>query len=82
MMSPEPLLVMVPKPAMPRAKMFGNIMELKKPASSDRGDLAGEHEENHNQCRRDKAESAEQLAGFDPAHHPGASSRPTSAPNQ
>src|ERR1700761_6971812 len=31
MMSPDPLLVSGPSPAMPSAKMFGNMMELKKP---------------------------------------------------
>src|SRR5580692_11787473 len=34
MISPDPLLVIGPNPAMPSVKMFGNMMELKKPHST------------------------------------------------
>src|ERR1017187_9684045 len=32
--NPDPLLVIGPSPAMPNAKMLGNMMELKKPQST------------------------------------------------
>ena len=84
MISPEPLLVIGPSPAMPSVKMLGNMMELKKPQST-RVPMAT--------CPLVNMEMAIRIAAVKPKMPssfpaltlvmiPAPSRRPTSAPNQ